>query len=228
MMRERTVNKHQVLQSVEEATLSRDPERIRATLARRTESEATPEEALEALTRGMERARTLFQDRRLPLPELLLTLDVFREGLGLLKPLLHGKTRPKRGASIVIGVVEGDVHDLGKNIIAAILEMSGYRVRDLGKDVKRDAFLEAVREERARILAISSMMSTPLDNMRELIAWARKLSPAMGVLVGGAALDQTLAVKLGADGYAADAGTVVGEVGRLLGRRPRAADARPG
>ncbi len=216
------MNKRQVLRAIEEATLSPDPDRIRVALARLPHGEATPEEALEALTRGVERARGLFQDRSLSLPELLVSVDVFREGLARLKPLLGGRTRPRRGASIVIGVVEGDVHDMGKNIVAAILEVSGYRVVDLGADVKPEDFLEAVRKERARILALSSMMSTPLDRMRDVIGWARKLEPGVRVLVGGAALDETLAARMGADGYAECAGTVADEVARLLGSKRRA------
>lgn len=222
------MNRKEALRNIEEATLSPDPERIRLAFAQLTRGATAPEEALKALTRGVERARKRFQEKQLPLPELLLSVDAFRQGLGRLKPLLKGKKRPQAGASIVIGVVEGDVHDMGKNIIAGILEVWGYRVRDLGRDVRRDDFLDAIRKEKARILALSSMMSTPLDNMREVIGWARKLHPGIRILVGGAALDETLAAKLGADGYAKDAGTVAEEVRRLLGRGKQAGGARTG
>jgi len=212
----------EILRSIEENILSPDPGRIRRAVARLKKGEAPPREALAALTRGMERARRRFQEKQIPLPDLLLSVDAFRDGLRTIQPLLESARRaPAAHASVVIGVVEGDVHDLGKNIVAGILEVSGYRVLDLGRDVKRDDFLEAVQAEKPAVLALSSMMSTPLDNMREVVRWARRLHPEVRVLVGGAALDEALAAKLGADGYAEDAGRVTEEVRRLLGAAAR-------
>jgi len=211
------VKKSEILQAIEQNILSPDPGKIRQAVAQLKKSEASPEEALKALTRGMEQARLRFQEKQSPLPDLLISLDAFRDGLRKIQPFLQGKKGSAGLPAIVIGVVEGDVHDMGKNIIAGILEVSGYPVKDLGKDVRPDDFLDAVREEKAGILALSSMMSTPLDNMREVILWARKLNPEIRILVGGAALDETLAGRLGADGYAENAGLVTGEVARLLG-----------
>jgi len=126
---------------------------------------------------------------------------------------------PQKADGIVIGVVEGDVHDMGKNIVAAVLEASGYPVYDLGKDVPRDTFLESIEKTRASLVALSTMMSTPLENMRDIIRWVRKLHPTTGILVGGAPLDERLAKAMGADGYAEGAADVPEEAERVLGLR---------
>jgi methanogenic corrinoid protein MtbC1 len=126
-----------------------------------------------------------------------------------------------RDDAVVIGVVEGDVHDMGKNIVAGVLEASGYRVVDLGKDVPRDRFLESLKKTKASLLALSTMMSTPLENMRDVIEWVRRLHPEVKILVGGAPLDERLARSIGADGYAEGAADVPGEAARVLASRAR-------
>jgi dimethylamine corrinoid protein len=222
------MSRNEILRSIEEGILSPAPGKIRTLFQRLDRKNASPEEALKALVRGMEQARTRFQEKKGHLPDLLLSVDAFREGVRQVRPLLTGRQVSPGRKTIVIGVVEGDVHDMGKNIVAGVLEVGGYAVHDLGRDVKRDAFLEAVEKKRADILALSSMMSTPLENMREVIRWARKIRPDIRVVAGGAALDPALAGKLGADGYAEHAGFVIEEIRRVLGigkasRRKRSA-----
>jgi dimethylamine corrinoid protein len=203
------VSKNKILQSIEETILVPAPGKIRKVLLEATEKEMSPDAVLKALTRGMERVRHSFQDKTSTLPDLLLSVDAFRDGLRQMKPLPVKGNTSRQDPSIVIGVVEGDVHDLGR-------------------DVPRDRFLDAVRDRRADVLALSSMMSTPLDSMREVIRWARKLHPGIRILVGGAALDETLAAKLGADGYAENAGGAAGEIRRVLQRPPAAKQASRG
>jgi methanogenic corrinoid protein MtbC1 len=123
----------------------------------------------------MEKARRELKQGRRSIPEFLLCIDSFRRGVDYLKTSVS-KT-PQKPDTIVIGVVEGDVHDMGKNIVAAVLEASGYPVHDLGKDVSRDSFLEAIEKSGASLVALSTMMSTPLENMRDDIRWVRKLHP---------------------------------------------------
>ena len=110
---------------------------------------------------------------------------------------------------------------MGKNIVAGVLEAAGYQVLDLGKDVPRDRFLEALEETKASLLALSTMMSTPIENMRDVIRWVRKLHPEVKILVGGAPLDERLARAVGADGYAEGAPDVPGEAERVLALRAR-------
>lgn len=208
-----------VLREIEEGMLQADPARVQDLLDRLEPETLAPERIVEAMTRGMERARMLLKGGACSIPEFLLCIDAFRQGV---RSLQRGPDAiPRRSEGVVIGVVEGDVHDLGKNIVAGVLEASGYRVHDLGKDVTRDAFLEAIERTRPALLALSSMMSTPLQNMRDIIHWARKLHPTVGILVGGAPLDERLARSMGADGYAEGAGDVPEEARRVLELRGR-------
>ena len=140
-------------------------------------------EVLNALSRGIERARAKFKQGVYAIPDFLLAIDVYREGLAFIH---SGIETPSASGSpqIVIGVVKGDVHDMGKNIVAAVLEASGYQVLDVGRNVENAVFLGALKETKAPVLALSTMMSTTLENMRTLIAEARRLRPDVSILVG--------------------------------------------
>ncbi len=215
------MKRNKILKELEEGILLRDPERLEKAFAKVERDALSPEQVLDALIAGMEGARKRLKAGECSIPEFLLCIDAFREGVRRLK-----EARPERGrkdAGVVIGVVQGDVHDLGKNIVAGVLEASGYPVRDLGKDVPRDRFLEAVEENRPALVALSTMMSTPLEAMKDTIHWLRRLHPEVAILVGGAPLDARLAEAIGADGYAEAAADVPEEVERVLALRVRAA-----
>lgn len=208
-----------ILKEVEELILSRDRARVDEFFSRLDSASVSPDEILSAMTAGMDKARKRLKEGTCSIPEFLLCIDAFRQGVGCLK-----KTRtalPGKEDAVVIGVVEGDVHDMGKNIVAGVLEASGYRVIDLGKDVPRDRFLESLEDTKASLLALSTMMSTPLENMRDVIEWVRRLHPEVRILVGGAPLDARLAESMGADGYAEGAADVPGEAERVLATRAR-------
>ena len=213
-----------LLQELEAGVLSRTPRSFERTLRAAGEAGVPAGDVLKALARGLETARARFKAGSLSIPEVLLAVDAFREGVRRLQPR-HRKGRGSGSAvRVVIGVVAGDVHDMGKNIVAGVLEASGYPVLDVGRDVSRDAFLDALQKTGAPLLALSGMMSTTLENMREVIAWVRRLFPATGIIAGGAALDESLARSLGADGFAESAAGVPEEARRVLatrGKRPR-------
>jgi methanogenic corrinoid protein MtbC1 len=172
---------------------------------------------LAAMTKGLDAVRLRLRDHSVSIPEFLLSVDVLRRGLNKLKLLKSPKKSSGKPVTIVIGVVEGDVHDLGKNIVTGVLQAYGYHVIDLGKDVSADRFLEKVKESRAAILALSTMMSTPLEHMRETVVRCKRELPEVAVIVGGAVLDQTIADNFGADGYAESAVTLPEEVRRIRG-----------
>ncbi|MEN6475632.1 MAG: cobalamin-dependent protein [Syntrophaceae bacterium] len=166
--------------------------------------DASIHSVMDALNRGLERARCGLRNADLCVPEFLLAMDAFREGLKLVnKP--DPKIR-KKDRCVLIGVVEGEVHDLGKNIVAAVLETSGFRVIDTG-ELTRDRALEAIEEHRPCLVALSAMMSTCIPAMQDTITWVRKLHPEVRIMVGGAALDADLAACIGAHGYADSAAT---------------------
>lgn len=172
-------------------------------------------EILHALNRGIEKARIRFKQEEFALPDFLLAIDAYRLGTRFLQDRFPGEERGKT-ATIVIGVVEGDVHDMGKNIVAAVLEASGYQVIDLGYNVSNEGFLEALATNQPDILALSTMMSTTLGNMKILIDQVRRLYPDILIFIGGAPFDPELARKMGADGYAENAITIPDETRRLL------------
>lgn len=206
--------KPRILKEIEEVILSRSPARVEKVFSKLDPASVPMDEILAAMAAGMEKARRKLKEGQCSIPEFLLCIDAFRQGVGHLKGAIA--LVPEKGDAVVIGVVEGDVHDMGKNIVAGVLEASGYRVVDLGKDVPRDRFLEALDKTKAPLLALSTMMSTPLENMRDVIRWVRRLHPDVKILVGGAPLDERLAQAMGADGYAEGAADVPGEAGRVL------------
>lgn len=169
---------------------------------------------INALARGMERSRDRLKSSHLSIPEFLFAVDAFRGGIDRLRQ--SGLALPDPEVSILIGVVEGEVHDLGKNIVAAVLEASGFQVIDLGLQMSRDRTLEAIKQYKPSIVAFSAMMSTCIPNMQEAITWIRKLHPEVRILVGGAALDSDLAAYIGAHGYAESAATATDKVNRLM------------
>lgn len=204
------------LQEIEKGILSPKPGGLEGLLQGVGDGRLSPAEARTALMRGIEKARTAYKRGGLSIPELLVSVDAFRQGIEILNRLAPVQEGVHGGPSIVIGVVEGDVHDMGKNIVAGVLEASGYTVHDAGRDVPKERFLRLLEETGAHLLALSSMMSTPLANMREMISWVRRLHPDTSVLVGGAALDEGLSRDLGAEGYAESAAEVPEVVLRVL------------
>jgi methylmalonyl-CoA mutase cobalamin-binding domain/chain len=150
-------------------------------------------------------------------PELLMCADALYAGLAILKPAIEasGRTSEVKG-SIVLGVVEGDVHDIGKNLAKPMFEVAGWTVYDLGKDVPLDKFVEEQIRTDSSVVGISALMTTSMLNMPELIKRLRAKNPKVRIMIGGAPVNPEVAEKYGADGYAKDAGTAVDEAIKLL------------
>jgi len=151
------------------------------------------------------------------LPEVLLSAEVMHKGLGILNPLL-AKAGKKGMGKIVIGTVEGDIHDIGKRIVGFLLEGNGFEVTDLGVDVKADAIIKAVEEHKPDVLGMSALLTTTMPHMAEVINMLkeRNLRNKVKVLVGGASVNDQFASSIGADGYAPEAGSAVEWVKKAL------------
>lgn len=169
-----------------------------------------------ALFQGMERVRLGLMSNDASIPEFLLSVDVMNDGLS--KIVGAGEEEAQVEVPIVIGVVQQDPHDLGKNIIASIYKAYGHPVTDLGRDVAQKAFVDAVGEAGAGILALSAMMSTTMEQMKGIIDMAKTRFPEVTVMVGGAFIDETIAKEYGADGYAESAIELIDETRAALGR----------
>ncbi len=172
---------------------------------------------LNAAIEGVYEAGRLWQDDEYFLPDVVLACEAFREVMTMLEPGLRAGTGCWKGR-VVIGTVEGDAHDLGKNIVMAMLRASMYEVVDLGVDVPAARFVEAVREHDARVLGLGAYMTTTMRNIEGVVAAliAAGLRSRVKVIVGGAAVTEEYADAVGADGYGEDAFAAVRLADRLL------------
>ncbi len=199
----------QVLEDIRKAIVSRDEAGLESLIVQASGSGIESSAIRDAIVSGLESSRESFMTNRLYLPEFILTVDAVTRGLEKVSSL--GGKGASDGIPLVIGVVEGDPHELGKNIIAGVYRAYGYRVIDLGRDVPRKAFIDAVEKHEAKILALSAMMSTTMPVMQDIIRDARRYFNNLAVIVGGAPLDVAVAQAYGADGFAPSAVTVIEE-----------------
>jgi corrinoid protein of di/trimethylamine methyltransferase len=172
---------------------------------------------MDGLADGMVEVGELYNRKEYFVPELLMCADALYAGLNILKPAIEASGRKSEvKGSIVLGVVEGDVHDIGKNLVKVMFEVAGWDVYDLGKDVPLDKFVEELVRTGADIVGISALMTTSMLAMPVLIKKLRDKNPNVRIMLGGAPLNMEIAEKYGADGYAHTAGTAVDEAINLL------------
>jgi corrinoid protein of di/trimethylamine methyltransferase len=172
---------------------------------------------MEGLAAGMIRAGDAYNKKEYFVPELLICADAMNAGLAILKPAIaaSGRETEVKG-SIVLGVVEGDVHDIGKNLVKTMFEVAGWTVYDLGKDVPIDKFIEEQIRTDSDVVGISALMTTSMLAMPEVIKKLKAKNPNVRIMIGGAPINTEIAEQYGADGYAKSAGTAVDEAISLL------------
>jgi corrinoid protein of di/trimethylamine methyltransferase len=168
------------------------------------------------LAAGMETVGDLYDKQEYFVPELLLSADALYAGLDILKPHIK-KGQIKNVGQVVIGTVQGDVHDIGKNIVKLMFEVGGFEVHDLGRDVPLERFVEEQLKTDAEIVAMSAMMTTTMTGMKKVIEMIKKKNPEVAIMLGGAPVTQDVADLFGADGYAESAGNAVQEAIKMIG-----------
>ncbi len=170
------------------------------------------------LVAGMNIVSEKFKNNEIFIPEVLISAKSMYSGLGIIKPLLAELTVKSKG-KVVIGTVKGDLHDIGKNIVAMLLQGAGFDVVDLGADVPKEKFLEFVKNERVDILGMSALLTTTMIYMKETIEALKNagLRENVKVIIGGAPVTESYAAQIDADGYAPDAASAVDLTKRLLG-----------
>ncbi len=170
------------------------------------------------LADGMERAGKLFEEEEYFIPELLMCSDAMYAGLDVLKPHIKADDQAEKH-KVVIGVIEGDTHDIGKNLVKIMLETSGFEVIDLGRDIPPRNFVEKAREASAKIIALSTLMTTTMDGMAEVVNILKNdgIRENFKVIVGGGPISQGFADKIGADGYSVNAAEAVRLARKLTG-----------
>jgi corrinoid protein of di/trimethylamine methyltransferase len=156
------------------------------------------------LVSGMEEVGRLFEAQEYFVPELLMCADALYAGLDILKPHVKQLDLGVKG-SVVIGTVEGDVHDIGKNIVKMMFDVAGFNVYDLGRDVPLDKFVEEQMRTDSDLVCLSAMMTTTMTGMKKVIDNLHEKNPNVKIMIGGAPVSQDIAEKWGADGYAKDA-----------------------
>lgn len=177
-----------------------------------------PYEAVTAgLSAAMEKVGDLYSKYEYFVPQLLLCSDALYAGLEILRPhIKQGKTEVKR--KMIIGTVEGDIHDIGKNLVKIMFEAAGWVVRDLGKDVPLSMFVEEQKGFQADVVAMSALMTTSMLAMPKAISMIREQDTGVAIMLGGAPLNLDVAKSYGADGYASNAGNAVKEANAMLTR----------
>jgi 5-methyltetrahydrofolate--homocysteine methyltransferase len=160
--------------------------------------------------------RTLQCAGELFVPEMLMAAQAMKGGLDLLKPHLSaGESRASKG-TVVIGTVKGDLHDIGKNLVAMMMEGAGFEVVDLGVDVESEAFVKTAAEKKADVIALSALLTTTMPAMESTVKAVKEAGMATRVIIGGAPVTQAFADQIGADGYSADAPGAVKLVKQLV------------
>ena len=163
-----------------------------------------------AMMAAMTEVGRQFEEGEAFVPEMMIAAMAMKAGLAVLKPHLQPGSMTRSG-TVVIGTVKGDLHDIGKNLVAMMLEGAGFQVIDLGVDVKPEAFVKAVEEHKPDLVAMSALLTTTMAAMAVSIKAlaAAGLRERVKVMIGGAAVSDLFATQIGADGYAPDAGKAV-------------------
>ena len=167
---------------------------------------------------AMDEVGRLFECEEYFVPELLLSGRAMRAALEIVRPRLVAAGAQPMGR-VVIGTVKGDLHDIGKNLVSSMLEGGGFEVHDLGADVPPERFIEAIREHKADIVALSALLTVTMPAMRTAIATMREagMRESVKVMVGGAPVTQQFADEIGADGFSENASAAVALARRLMG-----------
>jgi len=172
---------------------------------------------MDGLASGMIEVGNLYNKKEYFVPELLMCADALYAGLDLLRPAIKASGREtKTKGSIVLGVVEGDVHDIGKNLVKMMFDVAGWTVYDLGKDVPLDKFVEEQVKTGSEVVGISALMTTSMLAMPVVVKKLREKNPNVRIMLGGAPINPEVVEKYGADGYAKTAGTAVDEAIKLI------------
>jgi corrinoid protein of di/trimethylamine methyltransferase len=160
----------------------------------------------DALISAMDIVGKRFADGDIYVPEMLVSAKTMKQGLDIIKPLLTAGEAEHRG-TIVMGTVKGDLHDIGKNLVIMMMEGAGFRIVDMGVDVKIEDLIDTVKKEEADVLGLSALLTTTMPEMQKVIETLEEagLRNQLKVIVGGAPIDQGFADKIGADGFGADA-----------------------
>ena len=208
----------EILKNIGKSLMAGDDQKITEEVAQAiAEGIPTTQILDDGLIAGMNLVGVRFRNHDMFLPEVLLSARAMTAGVAILKPLLIAEEVPSRG-KVVLGSVQGDLHDIGKNLVGIMLEGAGFEVVDLGIDVPPEKFIEAAITGNASVIGLSSLLTTTMDIMKGVVdlVGERGVSDQIKVIVGGAPLSEEFAQSIGAQGYAYDAANAVEKVIELM------------
>ena len=212
--------REELLKDLSDGVVDYDEDKVREASQRVLDQGLNAYDAvMNGLASGMEIVGDLYDKQEYFVPELLLCADALYAGLDILKPHIRAEDlgdSPK--GQVVIGTVQGDVHDIGKNIIKMMFEVGGFTVHDLGRDVPLEKFVEEQLRTDAEIVALSAMMTTTMMGMKKVVQLIKEKNPDVAIMLGGAPLTKDTADLFGADGYADSAGNAVQEAIKMISR----------
>jgi len=207
------------LDKIKDAILNGDIASIPQLVKEAISEGITPEEVLnKALIAGMSVVGEKFKANDIFVPEVLIAAKAMHAGLDVLEPLLIESGIEPKG-KLLIGTVKGDLHDIGKNLVAMMFKGAGFSVVDLGIDIPAEVFVKKVKEEKPSVLAMSSLLTTSMPSMKETIKALKQagLYSDVKIIIGGAPVTQEYAEEIGAHGYAGDASSAVDKAKEVLG-----------
>ncbi|NIM93385.1 MAG: cobalamin-binding protein [Anaerolineales bacterium] len=206
-----------MLQNITDAVYKGNLYDIQEILKESLDAGTPPQELLEAMLDGLEICGDRFEEGRYFLPELMMAGETFKAGMQVLEPELSGTPRSYEG-TVVLGTVQGDVHDIGKNLVGFMLESAGFKTIDLGVNVPAERFASAISEYEPDCLGMSALLTTTMLEMESVIQELENegLREKVKVILGGAPVSKRFAESIGADSYASDAASGVHKIRELI------------
>ena len=199
---------HPELENLTQAIKTGKRKDARAATEAALNAEVPPQSILDALTEGMNDVGKRFKANEIFVPEVLVAARAMQKSMDLLEPVLTASgIQPEH--SIVIGTVEGDLHDIGKNLVMMMLKGANFKVIDLGVNVPAAQFAEAIEAHKPNIVALSALLTTTMPSMEGIVKALKESGAAVKIMVGGAPITQNFADQIGASGYAPDAASAV-------------------
>ena len=200
------------------AVLDGDQDQVVSTVKEAMDSGISAIDILDkGLVPGVQALGALFKDGQVYLPEILISTRAMNRGVDLLKPHLSGADMSRKG-TVVVGTVEGDLHDIGKNLVAMMLSSNGFEVVDAGVDVNAETFVSKARESNADIIAMSGLLTTTITYFPVVVEALEEagMKDKVKVMIGGAPVTREFADEIGAEGFAEDCASAVDEADRLM------------
>ncbi len=211
-------SKEELLQKLKTGVIEYQEDVVREAAQAVLDEGYVPLEAImDGLAAGMEVVGELYEKQEYFVPEVLMCADALYAGLEILRPHVPPQ-KDGLNAQVVIGSIQGDVHDIGKNLVKMMFDVAGWEVHDLGRDVPLESFVEEQLRTDSEVVAMSAMMTTTMLGMKKVIQMIKDKNPNVAIMLGGAPVTQDVANLFGADGYAESAGNAVSEGIKMIGR----------